>query len=176
MRFNSTIIPKKKQLACGCFDYAFSKNRCKNHATIEDTQKRISEYIIEEDGLPELIKELDALFSKYIRKKYADKEGIVECYTCGNKMRWQDIQNGHYVSRYNLFLRFDERNCRPQCENCNCIKHGNLSVFGKKLDEEHNGITELLFEESKLIYKPSREELKELILEFNKKINSLPIN
>lgn len=41
---NSTIIRKKKQLKCGCFDYAFSKNRCRLHATVEDTKKRAEKY------------------------------------------------------------------------------------------------------------------------------------
>lgn len=40
MGFNSTIITKKKQLKCGCFDYAFSKGLCKTHATILSTKKR----------------------------------------------------------------------------------------------------------------------------------------
>lgn len=39
--YNSIIIKKKKQLNCGCYDYPFSRNRCKTHATIEDTQQRI---------------------------------------------------------------------------------------------------------------------------------------
>lgn len=41
---NSTIIRKKKQLKCGCFDYAFSRGRCKLHATVEDTKKRAEKY------------------------------------------------------------------------------------------------------------------------------------
>lgn len=41
---NSTIIRKKKHLKCGCFDYAFSKGRCKLHATVEDTKKRAEKY------------------------------------------------------------------------------------------------------------------------------------
>lgn len=38
---NSTIIVRKKKLKCGCFDYNFSKGRCKMHATLEDTAKRM---------------------------------------------------------------------------------------------------------------------------------------
>src|SRR5215831_11907532 len=108
MRFNSTIIPKKKNLICGHFDYAFSKGRCKQCATIEDTLIRINEAEEKEDNLSELIKECDALFSKYIRLKNADKNGMVKCYTCSDKKRWQEQQCGHYISRYNMFLRFDE--------------------------------------------------------------------
>ena len=40
----STIIVKKKQLKCGCYDYNFSKSRCKKHATLEDTANRIIKY------------------------------------------------------------------------------------------------------------------------------------
>jgi hypothetical protein len=37
---NSTIVPKKKQLSCGHFDYNFSKGRCKQCATIDSTKLR----------------------------------------------------------------------------------------------------------------------------------------
>lgn len=43
MAYNSTIISKKKNLSCGCYDFNFSKNRCRKHATIEDSIKRINE-------------------------------------------------------------------------------------------------------------------------------------
>ena len=36
-----------------------------------------------------LIKKLDTVFSEYIRRKYADKKGIVSCYTCGKKAYWK---------------------------------------------------------------------------------------
>lgn len=39
---NSTIQPKKKQLLCGHFNYAFSKGRCRSCATIEDFKKNFS--------------------------------------------------------------------------------------------------------------------------------------
>jgi len=172
MRYNSTIIPKKRKLDCGCFDYPFSKNRCKMHATIEDTHKRITEFVEKEEGLPELITEADELFSKYIRLKNADKNGNVICYTCGNELRWQDSQCGHYISRSCLFLRWDDRNVRVQDNFCNCIKHGNLAIFGQKLEQEHSGITEILYEESKIIYKPTREEMKNLITELKIKLKS----
>lgn len=41
----STIRPKKKLLSCGCFDFNFSKNRCKQCATFEDSKKRIEKQI-----------------------------------------------------------------------------------------------------------------------------------
>ena len=47
---NSTIITKKKRLSCGCYDFNFSKSRCKMHATIEDTAKRIDKHQQQEDS------------------------------------------------------------------------------------------------------------------------------
>jgi len=91
MGFNSTIINKKKKLACGCFDFNFSKGRCKTHATIEDTNKRFSKHEEKEIGGVELVDrsnlmaELDFVFSRIIRQKYAGVDGIAICYTSGIK-------------------------------------------------------------------------------------------
>lgn len=61
----------------------------------------------------------DRVFSQYIRLRYSDREGNCSCVTCGKKMYWKDAQNGHYRSRSCLKYRFNERNCHPQCYNCN---------------------------------------------------------
>ena len=132
MGYNSTIITRKKNLKCGHFDYNFSRGRCKQCATVEDFNTRMEEELTEE-GFGDLIKDADALFSKWIRMKDGGINGIVPCYTCGTEKRWQEQQCGHYISRTNLYLRFDPRNARVQCELCNCHKHGNMLVFGKKL-------------------------------------------
>lgn len=174
MPYNSIITVKKKQLKCGCFDYNFSRGRCRNHAVIEDALIRMNEVNeSEEEGLSDLIHECDALFSKYIRLKYADKQGMVKCFTCDTVKHWTEMQNGHYVGRGSMFLRFDERNCRPQDEYCNCHKHGNLLVFAKNLELEYNGITEILYEEAKTIYKYTREELRLLKIDLTNKIKNL---
>jgi hypothetical protein len=76
-----------------------------------------------------LKKELDSIFSKYIRAKYPKK-----CYTCG---RTGTLQCGHFISRSYLATRFSEDNCRPQCVGCNIF--GN----GKPLDFEEHLIKEI---------------------------------
>lgn len=171
--YNSTIIPKRKLLKCGHTDFNFSRGRCKQCATIEDTLIRMNEADEKEEGLGDLIKECDALFSKFIRNKYKGKDGLVGCYTCDTRDEIGKLQNGHYVGRSSMFLRFDERNCRPQCEYCNCHKHGNLLVFAKNLEAEHEGITEILYEESKIIYKYNRHELQQLKNDLTNKLKLL---
>lgn len=173
MIYNRTIRPKKKQLKCGHFDYDFSRGRCKQCAVYEDTLKRFAEEDEKEGGLSELIAECDELFSRYVRLKYSDKKGMAQCYTCPTKDEIKKMQCGHFISRYNMYLRFDERNVRVQCEYCNCHKHGNLYVFGKNLEAEHKGITDILYEESKTVYKYTRQELRQLIYELRRKISAI---
>ena len=159
---NSTIVKKKKIcVSCGKQDYIFSKGRCKQCAVIESSLARINK-AEEDETLPVLIDEVDELFSKYIRLKYADKKGIAECYTCGDKKRWQEQQCGHFKTRAIMYLRFDERNVRVQCKSCNEFKRGNITVFRNRLESEYPGITEILDEEMRTIYKYTRHELKQL--------------
>lgn len=73
----------------------------------------------------QLKKQLDTIFSLYIRKVHPAK-----CYTCGKTDT--ALQCGHFVSRSYLATRFHENNCRPQCIGCNIFGHG------KPLDFEEN--------------------------------------
>ena len=120
-----------------------------------------------------LIKKLDKVFSEYIRRKYADKNGIVSCYTCGKKKYWkgEGMQNGHFISRRSRILRWDERNCRSQCYSCNVMRYGESYIFGVKLNQEYGyNIADELLIESKKIIKQSDEDLKNLIKLYEDKI------
>ena len=77
------------------------------------------------------------LFSRYIRRKYADKEGVVSCYTCGKRMHWSDSQCGHGISGRRNYALYLEEICRPQCMSCNVYKHGCYEVFITRLAEEY---------------------------------------
>ena len=83
-----------------------------------------------------LKKDLDAIFSKYIRLKYSDENGNVACYTCGKVMHWKQIQNGHFISRQYLATRWHEDNCRPQCVGDNIFGNGKPLDFEERLKEE----------------------------------------
>lgn len=174
---NSTIRVKKKIcVRCGKEDYWFSRKRCRSCATIEDSLARMEEESNEEikkEGLSELIKVADDIFSKWVRLSNADKDGLVTCYTCDAVLRWQDSQCGHYVKRGNLFLRFDPRNCRVQDRQCNEYKDGNYAEYTKRLEAEHPGITDILQEEAALVYKPTRHEIQGIITEYNNKVKQL---
>lgn len=169
----STIITKKKVcVSCGKLDYHFSKKMCKQCATIESTQRRIDKYEDEEEleSIKYLTDDLDAVFSQYIRCKHADVDGNVLCYTSGKKMRWQDAQCGHFISRRNFGTRWLEDNCRPQSEHDNCFLSGNIEIFAKNLELEKPGIVEFLQDQARQVSKPTRDELKWLVVEYRHKL------
>ncbi len=85
--------------------------------------------------LAALKRKLDTVFSRYVRQKYL-VDGLVACYTCGNRKTINKIQNGHFISRQYLATRWSEDNCRPQCWGCNGYGRGQILIFEEKLIEE----------------------------------------
>jgi hypothetical protein len=171
-RHNSTIKVKEKIcVSCGKPCYWFSKKRCQSCAKIEDVRDAEEKEAVEDLG--SLIDELDDIFSRYIRMRSAGPNDISECYTCEIKSRWQELDLGHYVSRKCMFLRWDERNCKPQCQHCNRVKYGNLALFGQRLELNFPGITEILLEESRIVHKWSRHELEAMIANYKQQIKLL---
>lgn len=176
-RKNSTIAIKEKMLPCGHYGVNFSGGNCVQCSKIKTFNKQQEREISQTEGLKDVIADLDAIFSTFIRLKYTDREGKVKCYTCDTVDHYLRLQNGHYVPRSHLYLRWDTRNCRPQCVTCNCHKYGMALVFSKNLEIEYPGLTEILYEEKQIICKPSISELKaqigeysERVLEFKKKL------
>jgi hypothetical protein len=118
-----------------------------------------------------LKKNLDAVFSQYIRLKYSVNE-ICTCFTCGYRNHWKKLQNGHMVSRYYLATRYDERNCRPQCYTCNMFRNGMIPDFSKNLEEElGEGITKELYQTARKIIKDFPYQAK--IEEYKEKVANL---
>jgi hypothetical protein len=160
-------------LSCGHFDFNFSKGRCRQCATIQSVQVRLEKEIIKEENISDLIDEADAIFSRYVRLAAADKDGIVSCYICDSKNRWQDSQCMHYIPRANLYTRFQLENCKAGCKDCNEYKGGNLIKYAERLEKETPGITESLYEQGHIVYRISREELRQIITEYSGRVNKL---
>lgn len=87
---------------------------------------------IKEKPLSKLKKELDAIFSKFIRSR--DKG---QCYTCPKKDDPKRMQNGHFVPRQYLSVRFDEINCHCQCYACNMLYGGQPSRYAMNLERDY---------------------------------------
>lgn len=109
-----------------------------------------------------LIMELDKYCSWIVRIKASDKNGIVSCYTCGKRLPWKVVHNGHFKSRQFDGTRFDFDNMRPQCEVCNITLHGNIEKYREKLIKEigEERVDNLNLKKSRKI---STSELKEML-------------
>ena len=117
-----------------------------------------------------LVKKLDKVFSEYIRKRTADHNGNVECFTCGKIDHWKKMQCGHFQSRKHYSTRWDENNCQVQCVGCNMFKGGEQYKFGLKLNQQK----ELLAENLYLIAKKTKKFYNfdlELMIEKYQKLN-----
>ena len=148
---------------------------CKDCATVNSFHKRLAKVTEEEVGLPELINRLDGLISKYVRfSAPINDRHEIECYTCGDWRPRTVMDAGHFVSRECMYLRFDvSRNIRPQCHICNRAKYGMAEAFRTRLEKDLPGIVDILLQESHIVHKWGRDELKQMILEYEQKTKNL---
>jgi len=120
-----------------------------------------------------IVKNLDAVFSRFIRLRAANLDGFVECYTCGRPYHWKKIQCGHFMSRARYATRWHEDNCRPQCYGCNVMQQGRQYDFGLNLDREREGLAEEMHQLSLTTVKFATWELEEMLKDYKQKVKSL---
>ena len=116
-----------------------------------------------------LVKNLDTVFSQYIRLKDAINE-IATCVTCGKKDHWKKLQNGHFMSRRHYSTRWDENNVGVQCYGCNITNQGQQFLFAKYLGLE---VAEQMVIKSKQTVKFSDDDLKDMIDYYKKELDKL---
>ena len=110
-----------------------------------------------------LVKQLDSIFSTYIRRKDSIND-VAICFTCGKKDHYKKLQNGHFQSRRHYSTRFDEVNCQVQCAGCNVFKYGEQFIFGQNLDIKFGeGTARRLHIKAQQILKISDKEIMEMI-------------
>lgn len=171
--FNSTIgIRKKRCKTCGNMDYMFSHGECKGCSTISSTKKRFDK---EDEGeqaedLSGLVEDLDTIVSRYIRIKAADDKGLFNCFTCGKSGHFSMGHCSHYIDRRHLSTRWLEQNLTASCPQCNDKHNTNKEPYTTALEAQQKGITGWLVEQSRLISKPTRIDLKELLLTYRTKL------
>lgn len=113
-------------------------------------------------------------FSKYIRLKYSDSQGLVKCCTCDTVDHWKKMDAGHFVHRDRKSVKFSELNVHPQCSRCNTYLKGNEYIHGRYIDIKYGaGTADKLILEGKKIYKFSRIELANLIEYYKEKAKIL---
>lgn len=114
-----------------------------------------------------LVKNLDTIFSTYIRRKDAIDD-IAICVTCGKKDNYKKLQCGHFMSRSNYSTRWDENNVGVQCYGCNISRSGEQFKFSLYLG---NKLAEEMLIKSKQTVKFADEDLIDLIKYYTEKVS-----
>lgn len=118
-----------------------------------------------------LIKELDAVFSKYIRKRDEHPKGYFRCCSCMVIKEIVDADAGHYISRRKYALRWDERNVNAECKTCNRVDKGHLQGYRVYLEHKYgSNIISTLESVANKGRKFSTYELEEMVRHYKEKI------
>ena len=81
------------------------------------------------------IKELDKIFSIFIRLRDSNERWIVVCPLCWAKIPRQKAQNMHFISRGVMKYRYNEKNCHAGCMRCNVILHWNYIAYTRRMQK-----------------------------------------
>lgn len=148
-----------------CYVCAKTEQALKNLAKIKkDKVKKAKEDLL---TTSDYLKLAQQVFNKWIRLRDADQD----CISCGQKLG-SKYDAGHFWSAGgHANVRFNENNVHAQCVSCNQHKHGNLLEYRKGLISKigHHNYT-LLSDEAYKTRKWEKDELKELIKIYKKKI------
>lgn len=152
---NKTIDGERKQFCQTCAGIV-KKELDKEKRKIKREKKR--------ESISALTKELDRVFSLFIRLRDSNSEGMGKCITCDKVGHYKEMHCGHFRSRKYLNTRWNACNCNLQCPTCNLYNNGEEFIHGLKIDEKYGeGTAMKMFEESKVVVKLDRENLKTLI-------------
>ena len=121
-----------------------------------------------------LIKDLDKVFSLFIRMRASDDDGYATCFTCGQVKKWKEGDAGHFISRGAFATRWDEENVQFQDKRCNIFKGGEQYLFGQALDKSYgDGTSATLWALSRQSRKYSADDLREMIVIYKNKVEDI---
>jgi len=116
----------------------------------------------------------DKWFSRFIRLRDSDENGIGKCCTCGRIGEVKYMDNGHYIKRQHSRLRYSEINCHLQCKKCNAFEQGRDVNFRKYLVEKYGENSVLILEKSKYGYsKKGKMEIRIIADYYKEQVNKI---
>lgn len=108
-------------------------------------------------------------FSRYIRLRDSDSNGICRCITCGLVRHWKQMDCGHGIPRQFWGTRYDEQNNHAQCKRCNGFEGGRMDVYAIRVDERYgSGTWDKLKLKSRLGKRPREFEMEALRQEYKR--------
>lgn len=124
--------------------------------------------------LPGLIKELDTVFSQYIRLRDSDAGGTVTCFITGERIFWKDADAAHWIKRGNMSMRYNERNVHATTIESNRFDPDHDELYTRRMVDRYGiigcGNLKML---SIGLQKFTRPELEEMISDYKEKVKQL---
>lgn len=113
----------------------------------------------------------DVYFSRYIRLRDSDSNGMCKCITCDTVKHWKDMDCGHFQSRRYTATRYHEQNANAQCQRCNKYQSGEQYLHGKEIDLKFgSGTAEFITKLARSIYKLNKNEVMSIAKEYKSKM------
>ena len=81
------------------------------------------------------------VFSIFIRRRDANEEGYVKCFTCSLMKHWKEMDCGHGIPRQHWGTRYNEKNNHAQCKRCNGFEGGRMDVYKMEVDKRYGSGT-----------------------------------
>ena len=123
---------------------------------------------------PDLVNELDRIFSLFIRYRDTMPNGYFQCISCGKIKPFNKADCGHYINRQHMSTRFDEMNCNAQCSHCNRFMEGNIQDYRRRLVAKYGERNVLLLEAKKNVSKQFSDfQLEKLITHYKEEAKKL---
>lgn len=117
---------------------------------------------------------LDTIFSIYIRKRDANKNGYCKCISCGRIYHWKNMDAGHFVNRKHMSVRYNEQNVNAQCRACNRFDEGNIPAYALNLIKLHGeGVIQTLLWKKNITRKITDFEAETLISKYKEIVKEL---
>ena len=111
------------------------------------------------------------VMSLFTRLKFADSQGFVSCVTCGKRSHYTKMNAGHFIHGA---LDYNEINVNPQDVRCNKWLHGNLIQYTTYITLKYGPeMVKILQTEAAKKIKYTEEELEKILIELNKKLESV---
>ena len=129
------------------------------------------------ESISSLTKELDRVFSLFIRLRDSNSDGMGKCITCDKVGHYKEFHCGHFRSRKYLSTRWNPFNCNMQCPTCNLYNNGEEFIHGLEIDKKFGeGVALEMYKRSQEVVKFSKEDLKTLIKYYQDLLESgLPV-
>ena len=114
------------------------------------------------------------IYSKYIRLRDSDGEGIYKCFTCSKRAHWKEADAGHGIGRQYKATKYDERNVHAQCGRCNRFEQGNQAIYKEEVEKRYGkGTWDELVIKSKQVCKRGKFEIEVMEQYYKKEVERL---